>query len=307
MAARRKKIGIALGSGGAWGWAHIGVLDALAELGIVPDAVAGTSMGAVVGAAYASGRLDQLREAALALGWRDVVGMIDVKLATGGLVDGARIEAFLTRLGISGAVEACPRPFGTVGTDLAGGEEVWLREGPIEKAVRGSIGIPGIFTPMRHGEGWLVDGGVINPIPVSLCRALGADIVIAVDVTQHLTGKRFLERGGFDSLPSTKDLTQRLAERIPVALRAPLSPLLTRLMRATPSAPSYFAVITDSLQIVYRQMIKTRLATDPPDILLHADLGTVQAMEFYRAEEAIAAGRACVAAAKDALARIARA
>ena len=300
----RKKFGLALGSGGAWGWAHIGVIDALAEMGIVPDIVAGTSMGAVVGAAYASGRLDNLREAALALGWRDVVGMIDVKLATGGLVDGVKIEAFLTRLGITGPVEACPRPFGTVGTDLAGGEEVWLREGPIEKAVRGSIGIPGIFTPMRHGEGWLVDGGVVNPIPVSLCRALGADTVIAVDVTQHMTVKRFLPRAGVDSLPSTKDLTNRLAERIPLALRAPLSPLLTRLMRTTPSAPSYFSVITDSLQIVYRQMIKTQLAKDPPDLLLHADLGPVQAMEFYRAKEAIDAGRACAEAARDKLLRL---
>ena len=295
----KPKIGIALGGGGAWGWAHIGVIETLADLGVVPDIVAGTSMGAVVGAAFVSHRLEALHAAADGLGRREVVAMLDLKIATGGLIEGTRIEAFLTRLGISGLVEDCDLPFATVATELTGGREIWVRSGPIEKAVRASIGIPGLFAPMPFGDSWVLDGGLVNPVPVSVCRALGADLVIAVDVIPELSARRFIRNGGRPASEATNELAKTLLERAPAALRAPLAPLLQGLLRPSPPAPGYFSVLTDALFIGHRRIIDLQLASDPPDVLLHPELGDVQPMEFHRAREAIAAGRLCAERAKE--------
>ena len=178
---RKPTIGLALGAGGARGWSHIGVINALAEAGIRPDIVCGTSMGALVGAAYAAGEIDRLEEWALSLGWREVFGLMDFTWR-GGLIRGKKLFEFMrSRYGLRDIAEL-PMPYGAVATELDSGREVWLREGHVLDAVRASIAIPGVFAPvLRDGE-LLVDGGLVNPVPVSLCRALGADIVIAVDL-----------------------------------------------------------------------------------------------------------------------------
>ena len=178
----RLRLGLALGGGSARGWAHLGVIDALTELGIRPDIVCGTSIGALVGAVYVTGRLDALRARAEKMTWRDGVKMLDLRIARGGLIDGAKIRAFLDQLRCTGDIETLATPFAAVATDIENGGEVWLRSGPIGDAVRASIGLPGIFLPCAREGRWLLDGGLVNPVPVSLCRALCADVVIAVDV-----------------------------------------------------------------------------------------------------------------------------
>ena len=189
----RPRIGLALGSGAARGWSHIGVIEALAEAGIEPDIVCGCSIGAVVGAAYVAGELPALKDFAQSLTWREIARMLDVRLSGGGLIGGQEIVAFLRRLKISAPIASYSKPFAAVATDLETGREIWLREGPIDEAVRASISLPGILSPARHADRWLVDGGLVNPVPVSVCRALGADVVIAVNLNGDLVGRHGMD------------------------------------------------------------------------------------------------------------------
>lgn len=178
----KPRLAIAFGSGSARGWAHIGVLRALQQEGIVPDIVCGTSIGAFVGAVHASGELDALEGWVRGLTRRDVLGFFDVSLATGGLIKGDKLLGFAARLFLDETFDQLERPFACVATDLASGREVWLREGKVRDAVRASIALPGLLAPQLLDERYLVDGGLVNPVPVSLCRALGADLVIAVEL-----------------------------------------------------------------------------------------------------------------------------
>ena len=187
---RRRKIGLALGSGSARGWAHIGILEALDEEGIRPDVVSGCSIGALVGASYVAGRLPQLKQWAEALTWREIIGLIDVSVSSGGLISGARNRSALTRLGIGGPIESYAIRFAAIATDLVTGREVWLESGEIDEAVRASIALPGLFSPHPSDGAWLVDGGFVNPVPVSTCRAFGAEITIAVNLNGDLVGRR---------------------------------------------------------------------------------------------------------------------
>src|SRR3970040_727886 len=178
---RRPRIGLALGAGGARGWAHLGVIRALDEAGIRAEVVCGTSMGSLVGAAYAAGELDRLEDWALSLGWRDVFGLMDFTWR-GGLIRGKKLFEFMRgRFGLQD-IAALPIPYCTVATELDTGREVWVRDAHVLDAVRASIAIAGVFAPvLRDGE-LLVDGALVNPVPVSMCRALGAEVVIAVDL-----------------------------------------------------------------------------------------------------------------------------
>ena len=183
----RPRLGLALGSGSARGWAHIGILHALAERGFVPDVITGASVGALVGAASAAGRLADLDAWVRTLTQRDVWRLVDTTFRGGGVMTGNRLmDAIAAHVG-DAPIESLPVAFGAVATDLYTGEEVWLREGPYMAAVRASSGVPGLFSPTWHDGRWLIDGGVVNPVPVSLCRALGADVVIAVDLSRSVT------------------------------------------------------------------------------------------------------------------------
>ena len=182
-----RRLGIALGCGSARGWAHIGVLRALTEIGLRPTVVAGASVGALVGAAFANGRLDALQQWVAALTQRDVWRLMDATFRGGGIMTGNRLmQAIAASVGDT-PVEQLPIPFGAVATDLYTGEEIWLREGPMMQVVRASSGLPGLFAPASHNGRWLVDGGVVNPLPVSMCRAMGAEAVIAVDLSRSVT------------------------------------------------------------------------------------------------------------------------
>jgi NTE family protein len=206
MRLRKPRLGIALGSGSARGWAHIGVLRALEQAGIVPDVVSGTSIGALVGAAYASGRLDPLEEWVARIDWWEIIRYMD--MSRGG-VEGERLmRAFGERVE-DVPIETLPKPFGAVATDLLTGREVWFQNGSLLEAVRASIALPGLFSPVRFQERWLVDGGLVDPLPVSLCRALGAEQVIAVNLNGDIVGRRLPGRS--THRPASNPLLARLS------------------------------------------------------------------------------------------------
>ena len=212
----KPKIGIALGSGGGRGWCHIGALRALAEEGIEPDVVAGCSMGALVGAAYIAGELDALEQWAYSVNWRKVAGFLDVNLASGGLIEGKRIVAFLNTIKKDAPIESFEKPFMAIASDLQTGREVWLDKGSILDAVRASIALPGIISPMHLEGKWLLDGGMTNPVPVSACRAMGADIVIAINPNAHTLephARRDITKPASNgSLKPSRDFMEKLLE-----------------------------------------------------------------------------------------------
>ncbi|MBL9106831.1 MAG: patatin-like phospholipase family protein [Myxococcales bacterium] len=294
----RARIGLALGSGAARGWAHIGVLEGLKAVGLEPDIVCGTSMGALVGGAYAAGCFPALQDWARALTWRIAVRLLDVRLSGGGLIDGGEIVTLLEKLGITCDMEQTNKPFAAVATSLVTGREIWLRSGSLSGAVRASIGIPGIFKPVKDGDDWLIDGGLVNPVPVSLCRALGAEIIIAVNLNSDLVGRRFEitnmpRQDGAGGLMSP-ELVGRLLEQVPKAWRDQAAQIAPRLLPAQSVVPAYFDVLANALNIMEDQITRTRLAGEPPHVLLAPRLGHIGPFEFHRAEEAIAEGRASV-------------
>ena len=250
-----------------------------------------------MGAAFVTGKLAALKTKIESFGRRDVAAMFDLHLSSGGLIEGRRIESFLDELGISGSIESLDVRFGTVATELRSGREIWLQKEPIGRAVRASIGVPGILTPARYEDGgWLVDGGLVNSVPTSLARALGADIVIAVRVNSYALESLIRRDGDDDTAASAPVL------RVPQWLSNAVNPILERVLRAAPEYPSYFEVLSNSLDIMEDRITRMRLAGDPPDVLLRPVLTDYTWLDFHRAKEAIAAGWACAEAARPILA-----
>ena len=287
------RIGLALGGGAARGWAHIGVIEVLREAGIEPVAVAGTSMGALVGAAHAAGRLDALGQWAAGVDWRTIVSLFDIGLAAGGMIDGQRIQSLLRDLGIDGEIAVLPVAFAAVATDLADGREIWLDRGPLDLAIRASISMPGIFSPVLADGRWLVDGGLVNQVPVSTCRALGADFILAVHVGDGLLGRR-REKLRVDPEGDAASLAARVAQvlaQVPAPLRDQAGRVLPHLLKSGPRSPGYFDVLVNSLNIMQEKITRSRLAGEPPHLLIAPDVATIGLMDFDRAAEAIAAGR----------------
>jgi len=297
------RIGLALGSGSARGWAHIGVLQALAELGIRPAVVAGSSIGALVGAAYACGRLDLLAQGVEHLGWREMLNYVDPSLLGGGLIQGEKLSEFVRTHMPETTIEALPVKFGAVATELDSGVEVWFQHGSLLEAVRASISLPGLFVPVEREGRWLVDGGLTNPVPVSLCRALGAEQVIAVDLNSDLVGRHARRRnGGLDDEAGTDegDLWQRVASQLKQTLQAPKEMLLSQLF-GEGRVPGIFDVMASSINIAQDQITRSRLAADPPQVLVSPQLATLGLMAFDQAAVAIVEGRAAVMRQREAL------
>jgi NTE family protein len=278
------KIGVALGSGSARGWAHIGVLRALAEIGVKPDIVCGTSIGAFVGAAYANGDLARLEGWVRSLTWQEVVGFFDVG-ARGGLIKGDKLMAFFERHFVDHDFSALPLPFACVATDLLSGREVWLREGSVADAVRASVTLPGLLAPQARERQLLVDGGLVNPVPVSLARALGADLVIAVDLGSDVVGHRFKGR----PLPSWR-------QRLDQWLGRSESP-------DTAVGPSLLDVVAGSINIMQVRIARSRLAGEPADVLIAPRLAQVGLFDYHRGEEAIEEGMEAVRVMQPAILR----
>jgi NTE family protein len=257
MEKRKPRIGIALGAGSARGWAHIGVLQVLKKAGIEPDIVCGTSIGSLVGAVYAGDRLDELEQWVGSLNWRKVVGYFDLAFSSG-LLKGGRLFTFLRGDFLNKDIESLTRLFAAVATDLESGREVWLRSGPVADAVRASIATPGLFTPWLSEDRLLVDGALVNPVPVSLARAMGAEFVIAVDLSSSLIGR--YANSGTGERPS--------------------------------KGPSMVEIMTASLNIMSVRITRSRLAGEPADGIIQPRLGHLGLLEYHRGAEAMAEGRA---------------
>ncbi len=181
MPEKLRKIGLALGSGSAKGWSHIGVIRGLQEANIAIDIVCGSSIGALVGGAFAAGKLDEAEKLVRELAWSDIMGFMEVPVPRSGIINSEKIADYLRQRIGDPNIEDLPIPFAAVATDLTSGQEVWMRQGSLIEAIRASISMPGMFTPCFREGRLLVDGGLVNPIPVSLCRSMGANTVIAVN------------------------------------------------------------------------------------------------------------------------------
>ena len=284
-----RRVGLALGSGSARGWAHIGVLRELEQAGIRPNVIAGTSIGAFVGAAYAGGVIDRLEAWVQALGWKEVLGFFDVTL-TGGLLKGNRLMSFFGERFVATDFSGLHVPFACVATDLSSGREVWLRDGSVAEAVRASTAIPGLFAPVPRGNSFLMDGALVNPVPVSLCRALGADIVIAVDLGSDLVRERTRRRRA-DNGSAAKH------EKYDDAQGGGWSDLIRRWWSSGAASgnglplPSMVDVLTTSINIMQVRISRSRLAGEPADLVIAPRLADIGLLDYHRGAEMIEEGR----------------
>lgn len=289
---RSIKIGLALGSGSARGWSHIGVINALQRAGIQIDIVAGCSIGSLVGAAYACGKLPELETWVRSFSYWDVLKLMDVSWQRGGLLRGERVFNHYRQILPESSFTDCQLKFGTVATNLSTGRELWFTEGDLHLAVRASCSMPGLMAPVAHNGYWLVDGAVVNPVPVSLTRALGADIVIAVDLQHdaHLMQQDLLSVNPVENEDDNGEKTgnrlqwhERLRERIS-----------TMTTRRTVTAPTAMEIMTTSIQVLENRLKRNRMAGDPPDILIQPLCPQISTLDFHRAEAAISAGQLAV-------------
>jgi NTE family protein len=261
----RQAVGLALGAGAARGWAHIGVIERLEEHGIAACAIAGSSIGALAGGLHAAGRLSALKDFALGLTRRRVLSLLDFSWRGSGLIAGERLGGLLDEVVGGVSFSDIRIPFVCIATELGTGHELWLRSGPLGPAIRASYALPGVFRPVRVNGHWLIDGGVVNPVPVAACRALGARMVIAVNLGAE-TATGIAIQNPPDISVSDKGQT----------------------------APSLTSVIAAAFNITQDRLSRSRLAGDPPDISILPRINGMGLFEFDKAEKAIAAGRDAV-------------
>jgi NTE family protein len=282
------KIGLALGAGSARGWAHIGVLRALTEAGIHPDIIAGTSVGALVGGCYVAGELDALEQFARDLTRRKVLGFLDFNFSGSGLIHGQRLREVLEARLEDMAIESLAKRFVAVATEIGSGHETWLTRGHLGDAIRASYAMPGIFKPVRIEGRWLFDGALVNPIPVSICRALGARYVIAVNVNSeagHGTVVTDLNALPIAALPPPED--QSLLARNGRAVKKLLQ---RQLFGRVENGPGISTVMVQAFNIVQDRIARSRLAGDPPDVMIAPRLPPIGLFDFHRADEMIGCG-----------------
>jgi len=284
------KIGLALGSGSARGWAHIGVIRALAKQGIRPDIVCGTSIGALVGAAHVAGNLDKLEKWVRSLTRLETASFFELTSSFTGFVNTSRLRKFLEKhvAGADDRIEDLELQYGSVATDLESGREIWFTKGPLLEAVWASISLPGLFPAIRHENRWLVDGGLVNPVPVSVCRAQGADVVIAVNLNGDIVGKHLVKV----KMPK-EEKKNGVAEAFSNLVKEYAGALFFD-SEEEDEPPGLFDAIAGSVNIAQERITRSRLAGDPPEILLSPKLSHIGLLEFFRAGEAIEEGEKCV-------------
>ncbi len=288
--AGRPSIGLALGGGAARGFAHVGILQTLLAAGIKPDVITGTSMGAVVGGCYAAGQLEAFAQWSLALTRRRVLRYLDVSLSGSGLINGMRLARHLeTSLGRT-KIETLAVQFAAIATEIDTGHEIWLTRGRLVEALRASYAMPGVFAPVQVGRRWLVDGALVNPVPVSAARALGARVVIAVNLNADLLGRgATIASFGFEEEeppaqepPSPED--RKWARRIGVER------FLRRQVLGRPGRPGLPTVMIEAYNVMQDRITRARLGGDPPDMMISPRLGRIGLFDFHCAEEAIVIG-----------------
>ncbi|MGY3534842.1 patatin-like phospholipase family protein [Bradyrhizobium embrapense] len=294
---RRPVIGLALGGGAARGFAHIGIIKTLLAHGIVPNVVVGTSIGSVVGGAYAAGHIDTLEQWARSLQPRSVLGYLDIRLNGSGLIGGTKLAAEIEAALGQVMIEDLAVKFASVATEVRTGHEIWLTQGRVVDAMRASYALPGIFAPVLIGDRWLVDGALVNPVPVSAARALGAEIVIAAnlssDVFAHSTT---IYNHGPSAAPEVTVAVTAEAEIEPEPPKRRFGRFFSaertvkREFFGSASRPGISSVMVDAFNIMQDRITRARLAGDPPDMLISPRVGQIGWFDFHRADDLIAHG-----------------
>jgi NTE family protein len=289
-ARKRPLIGLALGGGAARGFAHIGILRTLQKHGIEPHVIAGTSIGAVAGGLHAAGRLDGFEDWARSLTRRRIFSYLDFNIVGSGLIGGARLAESLTREIPGIRIEDLPLKFTAIATEIGTGHEIWLTRGPLSEALAASYALPGMFPPISIGGKWLMDGAMVNPVPVSAVRAAGARLVIAVNLNAFMFSRgTIIQSHGADD-------SELLEEAIDVALaparglRGRAEQMLRRKFAGTPGKPGIATVMVEAFNVMQDRITRARLAGDPPDVIISPRLDDVGFFDFHRAEETIALG-----------------
>lgn len=286
------KIGLALGGGAARGWSHIGIIKSLEAMNIKPDIVCGTSIGALVGAAYVAGNLDKLEQWVCELSKLETAKYFSINSAMQGFVNKQRLQQFLNDYVVSKQADIADfsRPFASVATDLHSGREIWNTSGNVMDAVWSSISLPGLFPAIKLKDRWLIDGGLVNPVPVSLCRALGADIVIAVNLNSDIVGKHFQsDEKEKPTEPDTPAQAQTMVQRFG-SMVADYTQNLFASDDDTEEPPNLLDAVAATINITQDRITRSRMAGDPPEICLTPRLAHIGLLEFYRASEAIQEG-----------------
>ena len=287
---KKLKLGLALGSGSARGWSHIGVLKALATQNIHPDIVCGTSIGALVAASYVCNNINKLEERVRSLSTFDIARFFELNRSLNGFVNQQRLHKFLNTYVANDVtlIENSMKQYASVSTELTSGREIWHLEGSVVEAVLASISMPGLFPAIKNANRWLVDGGLVNPVPVSVCKALGADVVIAVNLNGDLVGKHF------NNIKDKETSNTGFSNKVAGFLKDYTGSLLP-MTKDREQPPGLIDAIAGSVNITQDRITRSRLAGDPPDILLAPKLSRVGLLEFYRASETIEEGEKCVA------------
>jgi len=286
---RRPTIGLALGGGAARGFAHIGVIRTLVSKGLVPEVIAGTSIGAVAGGSYAAGHLDGFEEWALSLNGRNILGYLDINLSGSGLIWGRRLAERLDRAFGNLLIDDLPARFAAIATEIGTGHEIWLTRGRLADALRASYALPGIFAPVPIGGRWLVDGTLVNPVPVSAARALGARLVIGVNLNADLFGRGMtIANHGSDA--DDERFYQEAGKRQGLRGLFGAEQILRRKYFGRAGRPGISTVMIEAFNVMQDRITRSRLAGDPADVMINPQLGRIGLFEFHRAKEAIALG-----------------
>ena len=274
---KRQGIALALGGGAARGWAHIGMLRALDEAGIEIDMIAGTSIGALVGGCYLAGKLDELEEFARSLTKRRMFGLLDLHIGGNGLFAGMKLDARMQQH-LNGTTFAdLDKPLVCVAAEIRTGHEIWLSSGSLITAMRASYALPGVFEPVVCNGRMLVDGALVNPVPVSVCRAHEQQLVVAVNLHYDLFGRAAV--------------IKHSAEMIDAGAAGPeQKPAVDRGASEREARLGIMGVMVEAFNIIQDRISRARLAGDPPDLSLQPKLGNIGLSEFHRADEAIRLG-----------------
>jgi NTE family protein len=298
----RKKVGLVLGSGSSRGWAHIGAIEALEESQVPIDFIVGCSVGSYVGALYACGSLKSLKEFVLRMNGRKVFSYFDVVFPRSGLLDGSRKvkELFSMHTSVE-RFEDLKLPVAMVATDLKRGYKVVLASGDIMKALQATMSIPGLFAPVRIGTRWLVDGGLIDPVPVGVAKAMAADVVIAVDLNSGLISRRVVHKQAQlaektapeETLSQEPEYKHELLKKIydyydsaEASFRTKINELFSR----EEEIPDIIDTVLTSINIMQERITRVNLAVEPPDILVQPRLADLKMMDFDRVDYTIEEG-----------------
>jgi NTE family protein len=235
--------------------------------------------------------MDKLEQGVRTLNWRNIFGYMDVQFNAGGLIQGEKLVKFVKERIGDYPIETLDKAFGAVATELRTGQEIWLKEGSLLDAVRASIALPGLLAPVRNQDRWLLDGGLVNPVPVSLCRAMGADKVIAVNLNGDIVGKHFRDADQNPPVSSgeSDELINKVANYMSDVLKTKTGAFFSA-AQSKDAPPGVFDVMSSAINIMQDRITRSRMAGDPPDVVLTPRLAYVGLFEFDRGKETIAAG-----------------